>query len=205
MKILVIDDHGIVREGVRRLLGTIPGSEVVEAGTAQQGLAKLRSELPDIIVLDINLNGSSGLELLQRLKNENKTTRIVMFTMYSEAGYVSRALRGGASGYVSKSAPADELVTAVKRVAAGQRYVDREAANELVFSASNEEDPLQKLSNREMEILRLLGEGKSLLEIANTFGIATNRWRIPAHVSRKSSGLNVTTDLIRFSLQNRQA
>ena len=183
MKILVIDDHGIVREGVRRLLGTIPGSEVVEAGTAQQGLSKLRSEVPDVVVLDINLNGSSGLELLQRLKNENKTTRIVMFTMYSEAGYVSRALRGGASGYVSKSAPADELV----------------------FSASNEEDPLQKLSNREMEILRLLGEGKSLLEIANTFGIAYKTVANSCSRLKEKLGLERTTDLIRFSLQNRQA
>ncbi len=205
MKILVIDDHGIVREGVRRLLGTIPGAEVVEAGTAQQGLSKLRAESPDIVVLDINLNGSSGLELLQRLKNENKTTRIVMFTMYSEAGYVARALRGGASGYVSKSAPADELITAVKRVAAGQRYVDRDAANELVFSASGEEDPLQKLSNREMEILRLLGEGKSLLEIANTFGIAYKTVANSCSRLKEKLGLERTTDLIRFSLQNRQA
>ncbi len=165
----------------------------------------MRSESPDIIVLDINLNGSSGLELLQRLKSENKATRIVMFTMYSEAGYVSRALRGGASGYVSKSAPADELVTAVKRVAAGQRYVDREAANELVFSASNDEDPLQKLSNREMEIFaaarrrqklagdrqylwhRLQDRGKFLLTSQGKAGAGTDDGPHPLFVAKSPS------------------
>src|SRR5690606_2162285 len=172
MKILVVDDHAVVREGIRRLLATISGAEIHEAATAQDAMTLSRSVNPDVVVLDINLDGSSGLELLRRLKAENVASRIVMFTMHSEPSYAMRALKAGAAGYVSKSAEAGELVTAVRKIASGDRYLDRSMASELVFSSAFTEDPLHKLSNREVEILRLLGEGKSLAEIAATFGIA---------------------------------
>jgi two-component system invasion response regulator UvrY len=166
MKILVVDDHAVVREGIRRLLTTISGAEIFDAATAQDAMALSRSVAPDVIVLDINLDGSSGLELLRRLKAENVASRIVMFSMHSEPSYAMRALKAGAAGYVSKSAEAGELVTAVKKIASGDRYLDRSMASDLVFSSAMSEDPLHKLSNREVEILRLLGEGKSLAEIA---------------------------------------
>src|SRR5262249_41776296 len=162
MKILVVDDHAVVREGVRRLLSTIPGAEIHEAADSHEAVSQTRAQSPDVIVLDINLDGASGLELLRRLRNEDEKARIVMFTMHSEPTYAMRALKAGASGYVSKSADAGELVTAVKKIAVGDRYLDRSMASELVFSSATGEDPLHKLSNREVEILRLLGEGKSL-------------------------------------------
>ena len=98
MKILVVDDHAVVREGIRRLLATISGAEIHEAATAQDALALSRSVAPDVIVLDINLDGSSGLELLRRLKADNVAARIVMFTMHSEPSYAMRALKAGAAG-----------------------------------------------------------------------------------------------------------
>ncbi len=203
MKILVVDDHAIVREGVRRLLATISGAEIHEAATAQDAMTLSRSVNPDVTVLDINLEGSSGLELLRRLKAENSTSRVVMFTMHSEPSYAMRALKAGAAGYVTKSAEAGELVTAVKKIASGDRYLDRSMASELVFSSSFSEDPLQKLSNREVEILRLLGEGKSLAEIASTFGIAYKTVANSCSRLKEKLGVERTADLIRLSVERR--
>lgn len=202
MKILVVDDHAVVREGVRRLLATIPGAEIHEAATSQDAMTLCRSVGPDVIVLDISLDGSSGLELLRRIKVENAAQRVVIFSMHSEPGYAMRALKAGAAGYVSKSAEAGELVTAVRKVAAGDRYLDRSVANELVFSASTD-DPLRKLSNREVEILRLLGEGKSLGEIASTFGVAYKTIANTCSRLKEKLGVERTADLIRLSVLRR--
>lgn len=201
MKILIIDDHEVLRQGVRRLLRSISGAEVHEAGTAHEALAKVRQLMPSVIVLDINLAGSSGLELLQRLKAEQRNARVVMFTMHAEPSYVGRALRAGAIGYVSKSAPAAELVTAVRRAADGQRYVDSELAKELLFSTQDEADPVEKLTNREVEILRLLGQGKSLAEIAATFGIAYKTVANSCTRLKEKLDLERTADLIRYSIE----
>ncbi len=203
MKILVVDDHVVVREGVRRLLGAIPRAEIHEAATAQEALAIFRKEQPSVTVLDINLDGSSGLELLQRLRGEQKGARIVMFTMHAEPSYAARAIRAGAMGYVSKSAAADELVTAVKRVAEGEKYLNRELASDLVFAPAHSEDPFNNLSNREVEILRLLGDGKSLSQIASTFGIAYKTVANSCSRLKIKLGLDRTADLIRISIESR--
>lgn len=203
MKILIVDDHAVVREGIRRLLSTIAGSEIHEAATSQDAMALSRSLNPDVVVLDINLDGASGLELLRRLKAENIASRVVMFTMHSEPSYAMRALKAGASGYVSKSAEAGELVTAVKKIASGNRYLDRTMASELVFSSTFNEDPLHKLSNREVEILRLLGEGRSLAEIADTFGVAYKTIANSCSRLKEKLGVERTADLIRLSVQRR--
>jgi DNA-binding NarL/FixJ family response regulator len=203
MKILVVDDHAVVREGIRRLLATISGADIHEASNSQEALTLCRSLVPDVVVLDINLDGSSGLELLRRLKSEETPARIVMFTMHSEPSYAMRALKAGAAGYVSKSADADELVTAVKKVAGGDRYLDRLMASDLVFSSAVTEDPLHKLSNREVEILRLLGEGKSFAEIASTFGIAYKTVANSCSRLKEKLGVERTADLIRLSVERR--
>lgn len=202
MKILIVDDHAVLREGVRRLLSSIPGVEIFEAGTAHEALTIFRKTQPTVTVLDVNLNGSSGLELLQRLRGESKTARIVMFTMHSEASYAARAIRAGAMGYVSKSADSDELVTAVKRVAEGENYLERELASVLAFTPTQSADPFSSLSNREVEILRLLGEGKSLKQIANTFGIAYKTVANSCSRLKTKLGLERTADLIRISLES---
>lgn len=203
MKILVVDDHVVVREGIRRLLGTLPHAEILEAGSAVEALTIFRKENPSLVVLDVHLNSSSGLELLPRLKAEDKNARIVMFTMHAEPSYAARAIRAGAMGYVSKSAGADELIAAIRSVADGDRYVDRELASELVFGPSTGTDPFEELSNREMEILRLLGEGKSLSQIASTFGIAYKTVANSCTRLKEKLGLERTADLIRVSIQRR--
>ncbi|MGE0025315.1 MAG: response regulator [Hyphomicrobium sp.] len=203
MRILVVDDHAVVREGVRRLLATINGAEVHEAATAEDAMALARSLDPDVVVLDINLGGTSGLEVLRRLKAENVAARIVMFTMHAEPSYAMRALVAGAAGYVSKSAGAEELVTAVRSIASGDRYLDSTIASDLVFSSTEGRDPLHKLTNREVDILRLLGDGKSFSEIAGTFGIAYKTVANAASRLKEKLGVARTADLIRLSVERR--
>jgi DNA-binding NarL/FixJ family response regulator len=201
MKILLVDDHIVVREGVRRLLSDLPGVRLYEASTGQEALELFRKEHPEMVLLDLNLAGIGGLELLRRLIAEDEKVRVVVFSMHAEPIYAARALRLGARGYVSKSAGADELVTAVKRVADGGRYVEREIAGELAFTQVSAEDPLQQLTTREIEILRLLGEGNSLTEIAQKVGVAYKTIANTCSIIKSKIGVERTADLIRVSLE----
>ena len=200
MKLLIIDDHDIVRQGVRRLLSLLPEAQVSEADSADAGFEVYARERPDVVVLDINLSGGSGLELLTRLRSLDEKSRVVMFSMHADPAYANRALRSGAVGFVGKSASADELIEAVKAAAEGQRYIDRRLASEMVLNPV-EGDPLSTLTNRETEILRLLGEGKSLSEIASTFGIAYKTVANTCTRLKEKLGVERTADLIRISLE----
>jgi DNA-binding NarL/FixJ family response regulator len=201
MKILLVDDHIVVREGVRRLLAGIGGIELCEAATGDVALTMFQNERPDLVLLDLNLTGIGGLEILRRLLSLDEKARVVVFSMHAEPIYAARALRLGARGYVSKSAGADELVTAVKRVAEGGRYVEREIAGELAFTQLSAEDPLQQLTTRELEILRLLGEGNSLTEIAQAIGVAYKTVANTCSIIKSKLGVERTADLIRVSME----
>jgi two-component system invasion response regulator UvrY len=200
MKLLIVDDHDIVRQGVRRLLSLLPDSDVSEAGTVEEGYQAYLREKPAVVVLDINLAGGSGLELLTRLRSADHEARVVMFSMHADPAYANRALRSGALAFVGKSASADELIEAVKAASAGRRYIDKRLASDMVLNPV-EGDPLSTLTNRETEILRLLGEGKSLNEIANTFGIAYKTVANTCTRLKEKLGVERTADLIRISLE----
>jgi two-component system, NarL family, invasion response regulator UvrY len=201
MKILLVDDHIVVREGVRRLLAGIGGIEVREAASGDAALQMFSAERPDLVLLDLNLVGIGGLELLRRLLALDEKVRVVVFSMHAEPIYAARALRLGARGYVSKSAGADELVTAVKRISEGGRYVEQEIASELAFSELSADDPLQRLTTREIEILRLLGEGNSLTEIARSIGVAYKTVANTCSIIKSKLGVERTADLIRVSIE----
>lgn len=204
MKILIVDDHAVVRQGIQRLLSSLVGARISEAGTSHEALAIFRAERSDVVVLDINLGGGSGLELLKRFQIENAAARVVMFSMHAEPIYASRAIKAGAFGYVSKSAGADELAMAVSKAMTGERYLDRDTASKLAFNLYPAEDPLQNLTNREVEILRLLGDGKSLSGIADTLGIAYKTVANSCSRLKEKLGLERTADLIRVSLETRR-
>jgi two-component system, NarL family, invasion response regulator UvrY len=201
MKILLVDDHMVVREGVRRLLSDMDGVQIFEAASGEEALALFAKERPELVLLDLNLTGIGGLELLRRLLAEDDKVRVVVFSMHAEPIYAARALRLGARGYVSKSAGADELITAVKRVAEGGRYVEREIAGELAFTQISSDDPLQQLTTREIEILRLLGEGNSLTEIAQATGVAYKTVANTCSIIKSKLGVERTADLIRVSME----
>src|SRR5262249_35769897 len=129
---------------------------VHEAATAAAAIAGFRQQRPDVVLLDLNLPNSSGLELLRRLLLEDRSAGVLIFSMHAEPLYASRALNAGARGYISKGAAAEELITAIRRVAEGGRYVEREIAAQMVLMPSAGADPLQNLTAREADILRLL-------------------------------------------------
>lgn len=201
MKILLVDDHIVVREGVRRLLSGLAGVELSEASSGTEALELFHKERPELVLLDLNLAGIGGLELLRRLLAEDEKVRVVVFSMHAEPVYAARALRLGARGYVSKSAGADELVTAVKKVSEGGRYVESDIAGELAFTQFSAADPLQQLTTREFEILRLLGEGNSLTEIAQAIGVAYKTVANTCSIIKSKLGVERTADLIRVSME----
>ena len=202
LKILLVDDHSVVRAGVRRLLESIQSTEILEAQTGHETLALFRSEEPDLVLLDLNMEGVGGLELLRRLLLEDKKARVVVFTMHSEPIYAARALKLGAKGYVTKSASADELVAAVRQVADGGHYIEVELASKLAIGQFDGEDPLHQLSTREVEILRLLGDGKSLTAIAETLGVSYKTVANTCSLIKNKLGLQRTADPIRVSLEH---
>ncbi len=205
MKILIVDDHAVVRQGIQRLLSGVANATCFEASSAHEALAIARKENPDLVILDINLEGASGLELLRRLRIENASVRVLMFSMHAEPIYATRALKAGAYGYVCKSASAEELTTAVLRVLEGGRYLDSTLAGELVMNSVRAEDPLRNLTNREIEILRMLGEGKSLQGFADAIGIAYKTVANSCGRIKEKLDLPRTSDLIRFSIENRRS
>src|ERR1700679_2788146 len=156
MKALLIDDHAIVRGGLRRLLAALSW-EIAEAANGRDALVVVRSEQPDVVVLDLNLPGIGGFELLRRILVELPTVRIMVLSMHIEARFAARAVQAGARGYMSKNAAPAELLKALKVVAEGGRYIEAEIAQELALQTASMPDPATALSERDREIVRLLG------------------------------------------------
>jgi two-component system invasion response regulator UvrY len=204
MKILLVDDHAVVRAGVRRLLEAEVGISILEAESSQDALEAWRSKRPDLVVLDLNLTGSSGLELLRRLVQLDKSVKILVLSMHSEPVYAARALQAGARGYVSKSAGAEEFVNAVRQVGQGGHYVEREIAAELAIAKYSQKSPLDQLTTREVDIVRLLGEGRSYAQIATAIGVSYKTVANSSSLIKQKLGVETTADLIRLSIESRR-
>jgi DNA-binding NarL/FixJ family response regulator len=202
MKVLVVDDHAIIRDALKRLLASFdPPAETVEAATGEDGLQLAVRANPDLVILDLNLPGLGGLELLDRLRRAAPHVPVLVLSMNADPIFARRALALGARGYVSKNADTTELVLAVRKVAGGGRYVESELAQALALAAEGQQPGLDALSERELEIMRLLSSGASLAEIAAIMGVA---YKTTANaLSRIKAKLNVarTADLIRLSIQ----
>jgi DNA-binding NarL/FixJ family response regulator len=201
VNILLVDDHAIVRDGLRRLLGALPGVGISEAATGREALALVRTERPALIVLDLNLPGLGGLELLRRLLIEHPEARIIVLSMHAEALYASRALRAGAAGYLSKNASPEELLEAVRRVGAGGRYIEAEIARDLALRPSESGDVMDRLTQRDLEIMRLLGDGRSLADIADALGVSYKTVANTCSLIKAKLGVSRTADLVRLSIE----
>lgn len=201
LKVLLVDDHIVVREGVRRLISGAREAILTEASSGAEALVLVGKDPPDLILLDLNMKGIGGLELLRRLLLRDPKARVIVFSMHAEPIYAARALRLGAKGYVSKSAAADELLAAIKKVSEGGHYIERELASQLAIAQYSGDDPLQQLTTREVEILRLLGEGKSMTEIAEALGVSYKTIANSCSMMKSKLGLERTADLIRTSIE----
>jgi two-component system, NarL family, invasion response regulator UvrY len=204
VKVLIVDDHVIVREGVRRLLAPFTDVVIHEVASATEAVPAFRTLRPDVVLLDLNLPNSSGLELLRRLLLEDKSANVLIFSMHAEPLYASRAINAGARGYISKGAAAEELVTAIRRVCEGGRYVERDKASQIVHMPNAGEDPMQRLTTREADILRLLAEGKTLAAIASARGVTYKTIANSCTVIKEKLGVAHTADLIRLAIEMRE-
>ncbi|MDG0026795.1 response regulator transcription factor RqpR [Trinickia sp. Y13] len=175
LRMLLVDDHAIVRQGVRQLLlnhGVV--REVVEAESGAQALASLDGEPFDIVLLDISLPDMNGIELLKRVKRRAPSAPVMMFSMYREDQYAVRSLKAGAAGYLSKTVTAAQMIEAIRQVAGGRKYVSPALAEALADYVSFDSDqlPHEKLSDREYQTLCMLASGKRLTDIAHALSLS---------------------------------
>jgi DNA-binding NarL/FixJ family response regulator len=200
MKVLLVDDHAIVRDGLKRLLADLDVGPILEAETGRAALDLARAERPELVILDLNLPDLGGLELLGRLLRDDPAVRVLVLTMHAEPLYASRALQAGAKGYVSKAAAPAEIIAAVRAVARGEGYVEAKVA-QAVALGGGARAPLDKLSLRDLETLRLLAEGKSLSEIAAALGVAYKTAANGCTQLKEKLGISRTGELIRMAIE----
>ena len=203
MKILLVDDHAIVRVGLKQMLAdAFDQVEIIESGTGQEALTKVQESAWDLAVLDINLPDTNGLDVLKKMKALRHTLPVIVLSFHPEEQYAVRALKGGASAYVTKDSAPEELVTAIKTVLAGRQYVTPSLADRLQSTTTNAAGkPLHALlSDRELQVLSMIGNGKSVTEIAEALDlsvktVSTYRMRLLSKLQLKT-----TAALIRYAL-----
>jgi len=206
IRVFIADDHAIFREGLRRVLAFAGDMDV--SGEARNGREVL-SHVPrgghDVLLLDLNMPGQCGIELIKRLRNEAPKLPIVVLTVHDEAEIARRAIAAGAAGYVTKDGELESLYEAVRTVSRGRHYVDQAVASRVIFHGATDEGkvPHHQLSNREFDVFRRLAEGNTISAIAAALGISPKT--VSTHKFRLMQKLGLTSDgeLIRYALRHR--
>ena len=200
-QVLVVEDHAIVRAGIRRLLDERGDMEVFEAATGEAALTEIAARGPiALIILDLNLPGLAGLELLRRIVRQAPAAPVLIFSQHTEAIYATRALETGARGFVSKNANPQELLDAVDTVLNGGVAIEKDVAAEMAAHDLAEDAYLRPLTERDLEILRLLTAGDSLAEIADKLGIAYKTVANTLGRIKEKLGVGQTSELIRIAV-----
>jgi two-component system invasion response regulator UvrY len=202
-KVLLVDDHAVVREGYRRLLEGEPSIRVVgEAANAAQACERARTLGPDVVVMDVALPGASGIEATRRLLSDQPHLRILAFSMYDEAIYARRALEAGALGYVSKASAPEVLVEAIYAVSRGERYVSADVAATMArLAAQPGKSQIETLSPREFEVLRLLVQGETVRSISAKLGLSEKTVANHQSAIREKLGARNSAQLARLAAQ----
>jgi two-component system, NarL family, invasion response regulator UvrY len=204
MRVLIVDDHPIVASGCRALFAGDSEIAILEASDAESGERMFVAEQPDVCVLDINLPTVSGFELARRILARDASARIIMFSMNDDSVFAARAIEIGAKGYVSKSGDPCDLVDAIREVGSGGVYLPATLAQRVAFAGpAFSQNPLSKLTSREIEILRLLGNGKSLSEIAWLVHSSYKTIANTSSIIRHKLGLRSSSELVRFAIETR--
>lgn len=175
IRVLIVDDHAIVREGLKQILADTDDLEVGgEAETSLEAIKLARKQAWDLVLLDISLPDRNGLETLQQLKKEHPSLNVLMLSMYRESQYAVRALKSGAAGYLNKQSAPSQLVQAIRQVASGRKYISPELAEELASELSGDREalPHKALSNREYQTLCMIAGGKTVSAIAETLSLS---------------------------------
>lgn len=205
MNVLVVDDHAVVRLGLKQLVAeSHPYAKIDEAARASDALAKLDQARWDLAILDVNLPDQSGVELLKTMKARQPSLAVMMLSLHPEEQYAIRALKAGASAYLTKERAPEELVTAIKQVLAGRKFITTVVAERLATVAFSpvEQMPHERLSDREFQVLCAIGQGKTVSAIASELSlsvktVSTYRTRLLEKLQMKN-----TTELIRYTLEH---
>jgi two-component system invasion response regulator UvrY len=204
MRVLIVDDHPMVIEGCRGMLSGQADIEVIEAHNAEEALESHASSSPDVTVLDLNLPGTSGFELLRSLLKRNRNTKIIVFTMNDDPLFAARSIEQGARGYVAKNEDPSTFVKAIRAVADGERYLSNNLALKVAFSDKKiGGNPLETLNEREREILRHLADGKDMTEMAHFMKVSYKTVANSCALLKRKLGARSRSDLIRIAVENR--
>lgn len=201
--VLLVDDHPVVRAGYRRLLESTTDLRVVaEADNGETGCKLYQKYTPDVVILDLKMPGIDGLETIHRIKAKDPAAHILVFSMYSNEILVKRALQAGATGYLSKRGGLDQMIKAVRRVNQGKKYLDQELTKGIADNVfgSNAEDPINVLTKREFQLFKLLAEGNSIREIAETLSISPKTVGVHHDNIKKKLELKNTAQLIHLAI-----
>jgi len=197
-RVLLVDDHPLVREGLRARLADTPGIAVVgEAGDADSAFARVGMLRPDLVLMDVGMKQLNGIELTARLREKHPVLRVLMLSMYDNPEYVHRALAAGAMGYVLKEAPSEEIVEAILAVAAGRQFL----GSGLAATAGRPDDGRPLLSARESEILRCLADGMASKQVAEALGMSVRTVETHRQNIRRKLGLAGQAELIKYAVE----
>src|SRR2546421_6834110 len=203
-RILLVDDHAVVRQGCKMLLDAQPDMEIVgEASNGREAVESAETLRPDIVVMDVAMPELNGIEATRRLAASAPHTRVIALSMHKDSVYVREILRAGARGYLLKDSGAEDLVSAVRAVASGQSYLSPAVSNAVLDDyRKHVTNPIDLLTSREREVLQLLAEGKTNKEIAGVLNLSV--YTVDAHRGRIMEKLNLHSinDLVRFAVRN---
>jgi DNA-binding NarL/FixJ family response regulator len=208
-KVLLVDDHPIVRQGLAKLINDQPDLAVCgEADAPPAALRAIAQEKPDLVILDLTLSGGDGLELCKQLHDTQSDLPILIVSMHEESLYAERSLRAGAMGYVMKQEPQEKVMAAIRRVLSGEMYLSDTMAAKLLrgFKGTRSESdrpPLERLSDRELQIFRLIGQGQSVQAIAKALFLSPKT--VETHKEHIKQKLNLASnnDLLRYAIEAR--
>lgn len=205
-KILIVDDHEIIRQAIKLIVGSENDRLLIvgETGDGGEVLKLCRQHMPDLVLLDITLNTRDGLEVLKAIKKECWQIKVLIFSMHSESNYLVRALKAGADGYINKQAAPKQLLVAIDHVIMGKKYISPEYAQELItYIQTDQEEALHdKLSNREMQTLRLLGGGLTVSGVAEKLLLSVKTVSMYRTRILDKLDLNNTSELIRYAIEH---
>ena len=208
IRVILVDDHALVRQGFRRILEEEPGMSVVgEAGNAQDGVALARKERPDVVLMDMSMPDANGIHAAREILRERSETRILVLSMYSDAQYVRSALDAGVSGYILKSALETDLTRAVRAVAGGQQYLSPELSHVLIRALKEKQDSpaapdvFDQLTQREKQVLQFIAHGKSNKEIAALLNLSVNTVAVHRANLMSTLGVHKAAELVLFAVR----
>lgn len=206
--VLIVDDHPIVRQGLSQLINAEDDLEVCgNAATVEEALQSLGKSYPDVVIVDLSLAHSDGLELIKEIRSETRDLPVLVLSMHDENMYAERLLSAGANGYIMKQAAADQLLIALRRVLAGGVYVSEQLGSSMIERIAGNDpkktsNPIERLSNRELQVLNLIGRGKTTREIAENLTLSVKT--VESHRQRIKKKLNLQTSaqLVQFAVSS---